>query len=92
MVLEISNASVAQDIEKAAEFYKTLELATYPGHNIYDFTTEALRNIKIMQGGYPLPYQTESSLIRKVCKIKSEYFNRTMYNHLYKAQKMEDDH
>ena len=54
MVLEVSNASVAQDIEKAAEYYKELNLATYPGQNISDFATDALRHIKIMQGGYAL--------------------------------------
>ena len=92
MVLEVSNASVAQDIEKAAEDYKELNLATYPGQNISDFATDALRHIKIMQGGYALAYQTGSSLIRKVCKTESDYFNRTMYNHLDKARKMEDEH
>ena len=45
-----------------------------------------------MQGGYTLPYQTRSSLLRKVRNTESEYFNRTVYNHLDKARKMKDDH
>ena len=55
MVLKVSNALVTQDVEKAAENYKTLELATYPGHNISDFDTDSLRHIKIIQGEYALP-------------------------------------
>ena len=45
-----------------------------------------------MQVEDALPYQTGSSLIRKVCKTESEYFNRTMYDHLHKARNMEDNH
>ena len=92
MVLEVSNASVAQDIDKAVQDFKDIDLANYPGQNISDFATDALRHIKVMQGGYALPYQTGSNLIRKVCSTESAYFNRTMYNHLDKVRKMEDEH
>ena len=44
-----------------------------------------------MQGEDALPYQTGSSLTRKL-RIKSEYFNRKMYSCFDKARKMEDDH
>ena len=48
MVLGVSNVSIAQNIENAVEYYKTLKLATYPGQNIYEFVTNILRHIKIM--------------------------------------------
>ena len=66
MVLDVSNASVAQDIDKAVQDFKDIDLANYPGQNISDFATDALRHIKVMQGGYALPYQTGSNIIRKV--------------------------
>ena len=92
MVLGVSNVSIAQNIENAVEYYKTLKLATYPGQNISDFATDTLCHIKIIQGGYALAYHTRSRIIKKVCKIESEYFNRKMYNHLDKARKIEDNH
>ena len=51
-------------------------LDSYPGENVTDFTTEAQRLIKIMQGDYALPVNTGSKLIQKVTKASCEYFNR----------------
>ena len=50
-VLEVSNASVAQDIDKVVQDFKDIDLANYPGQNISDFVTDALCYIKIMHGG-----------------------------------------
>ena len=56
MVLEVSDASVAHDIDKAVQDFKDIDLANYPGQNISDSVTDALCHINIMQGGYSLPY------------------------------------
>ena len=55
MALETCNASVSHDIDGAGVLFSDLKLETYPGENISDFTTEALRLIKIMAGGNALP-------------------------------------
>jgi hypothetical protein len=58
--LEICNASVSHDIDGATESFYAVTLDKYPGENIAEFSTEALRLIKIMQGGYALPIDTGS--------------------------------
>ena len=52
-------------------------------------SNEAQRLIKIMRGGYSLPYQLGSTQIRDVCTTRSEYFNRFMINLLNKTLEME---
>jgi hypothetical protein len=54
MGLETCNASVSYDIDGAIESFYALTLENDPGENIAEFATEALRLIKIMQGGYAL--------------------------------------
>ena len=92
MVLEVSNVSVAQDIDIAVQDSKDIDLANYHGHNIFGFVTDALRHIKFMQGWYTLSYQNGSDLIRNICSTESTYFNRTMCSHLDEARKMGDNH
>ena len=48
MVLEVSDTSVAHDIDKAVQDFKDTDLANYPGQNISDFATDTLCHIKIM--------------------------------------------
>ena len=50
--------------------------------------TSALKYIKVMEGGYALPRNLSSSLI-KTNTLSCDYFNRTMYNHLDKVNDME---
>ena len=66
MVLDLCNASADQDIEAATITFGKLSLAEYPGENVEHFATEALRLIKIMQGGYALPYMLGTDLLVKV--------------------------
>ena len=68
MGLETCNASVSHNIDGATELYYALTLDNYPGKNISEFATEALRLIKIMQGGYALPVHIGSQLLQKICK------------------------
>jgi hypothetical protein len=79
MALETCNASVFHDIEGAKKKLEALELATYPGENVTDFTSDAQRLIKIMQGAYALPVNTGSNLINKLTTTSSEFFNRKMW-------------
>ena len=73
MALETCNASVFHDIEGAKNKLEALELHTYPGENVADYTSEAQRLIKIMQGAYALPVNTGSKLINKLTKTSSEF-------------------
>ena len=90
MILEICNASADLDIEAATDALDGLKLSTYPGEDIEGFATEAQRLIRVMQGGYALPYSTGSNLISKVTKTQCAYFNRTMFNYLDEVREMED--
>ena len=92
MILEVCNASFTYDIDGARTSLTTIKLVDYPGENISDFADESLRLIKILQGGYSLPYQLGSQLLRKVCETQSMYFNRNMYVHYDKALAMERAH
>ena len=75
MALDVCNASAVEDIEDAVSTFQALKLDAYPGENIVDFTTEALRLLKIMDTGYALPYKIGSTLLMKVEKTSSNYFN-----------------
>ena len=90
MVLDICNSSTDHDIEAATASFKNLGLSNYPGENIEEFTTEALRLIKIMQGSWALPRTLGSDLLHKVSGTSSQYFNRTVFNYLDKVRVMED--
>ena len=89
MALETCNASVSHDIDGAAKAFDELALDTYPGENITNLTTEALRLLKIMQGGYALPVHTGSRLLMKVTKTSSEEFNRKVFARLDPVKEME---
>ena len=89
MALETCNASVSHDINGAATAFVALTLDTYPGENVSDFSTEALRLIKIMQGEYALPVNTGSRLLQKVTRTSCEEFNRKVFNLLDFVKTME---
>jgi len=67
MVLDGCHASFAFKMDDAAKSLSTLTLETFDGENVSKFASEAQRLIKIMKGGYTLPYQLGSQLIQKVC-------------------------
>ena len=71
MVLATCNASVFHDVEGAKRKLDALELSLYTGENVTDFTSDAQRLIKIMQGAYAIP-----NLITKLTASTSEFFNR----------------
>ena len=65
MILDsICNSSADLAIETAIASFISLSLADFHVENIEDF---ALRLIKIMQGGYTLPYSLGSDLIVVMC-------------------------
>ena len=92
MVLEVCHASFSFKMDKAGKSLEALTLSDFPGENISKFSNEAQRLIKIMKGGYALPYQLGSQILQKVCNTQSLYFNRTMYNLMDHALKLEKDH
>lgn len=89
MALETCNASVSHDIDGAAQAFADLTLDNYPGENVANLSNEGLRLIRIMKGGYALPVNTGSRLLRKVARTSCEEFNRTIYNLLDTVKKME---
>ena len=92
MVIEVCHASFVYKIDDADIILTALCLAEFPGENVSKFSNEAQRLIKIMKGGYSLPYQIGSTLIRKVCTTQSDYFNCSMLNLLDKTLEMEKSH
>ena len=92
MVLEVCHASFSFKMDEAGKSLEALTLSDFPGENISKFSNEAQRLIKIMKGGYALPYQLGSQILQKVCNTQSLYFNRTMYNLMDHALKLEKDH
>lgn len=89
MALEASNASVALDIDDAIEKFASLSLSSYPGENVKGFATEALRLIKIMEGGYCLPLRLGSDLLKKVYSTSCEHFNRWIHARLDEVRELE---
>lgn len=79
MTLDTCNASVEMDIDGAKESFKTLSLDDYPGENVTELATSALKYLKIMRGDYAIDVTVGSSLIKKVCGTSSDSFNRRMH-------------
>lgn len=55
MALDTCNASVQRDIAGAQTKYNNLSLDSYPGEDVTELATEALRLINILAGSYALP-------------------------------------
>jgi hypothetical protein len=79
MALATSNASVFHDVEGAKRKLEALDLASYPGENVTDFTSEAQRLNKVMQDAYAIPVNTGFNLVAKLTGTSSEFFNRKMW-------------
>ena len=61
----------------------------YPGKDITELATEALRLLHILSGSYFLPLNLGSKLLKKVTNTSSEFFNRKMYSLLDSARTLE---
>ena len=75
MALDTCNASVQRDIAGAQTRYEKLTLESYPGEDVTELATEALRLIHILSGSYALPLNLGTTLIKKVTNTSSEFFN-----------------
>ena len=89
MTLEASNVSAEQDIKGAETIYEALTLADYPGENISDFITAALKQLKIMNTNYGMAPDVGSKLIKKVSATESTTFNHRALNLLDDTWRME---
>ena len=89
MVLGVCHASFSFKMDDAGKSLEVLTLSDFPGENISKFSNEAQRLIKIMKGGYALPYQLGSQILQKFCTIQSLYFNRSMFTLMDHALKLE---
>ena len=92
MVLEVCHASCTFKIDEASKSLDALSLADFPGESISKFLNETQRLIKILKGGYALPYQLGSQIQNKDCSTRSLYFNRSVFNLLDKAMALEKAH
>ena len=90
MALDTCNASVQRDVAGAQKKYEQLSLDDYPGENVTELATEALRLIHILSGSYALPLNLGTTLIKKVTKTSSEFFNRKMFTLLDAARTLEN--
>ena len=92
MVMEACHASVSLDISSATSSLTSLSLSAFPGENISDFATEALRLLKILiAGSYSIDYQWGTKILIKVTNTSTQYFNLAMWDLFKNAKKMEDD-
>ena len=89
MALDKCNASVQRDIAEAQRRFDTLSLDSYPGEDVTELATEALRLIHILPGSYTLPLTLVSTLVKKVTNTSSEFFNRKMFVLLDEARILE---
>ena len=79
MALDTCNASVQRDVAGAHTSFDNLSLDSYPGEDITELATEALRLIHFLSSSYSLPLDLGSKLIKKVTNTSSEFFNRKMF-------------
>ena len=89
MALDTCNALVQHDIAGAQKRYENLTLDSFPGEDITELATEALRLIHILAGLYDLPLTLDSMLIKKVTSTLSEFFNCKMFALLDKTRTLE---
>ena len=89
MALDTCNASVQRDVAGAQVAFDALSLDSYPGEDVTELATEALRLIHILSGSYSLPINLGTKLIKKVTKTSSEFFNRKMFALLDSARTLE---
>ena len=89
MALDACNASVQHNVAGAQTKYDKLTLDSYPGENVTELATEALRLIHILSGSYALPLDFGTKLIKKVTNTSSEFFNHKMVDLLDKARTLE---
>ena len=78
-----------RDITGAQTKFDALSLDLYPGEDITELATEALRLIHILSGSYALPLNLGSKLIKMVSNTSSDFFNRKMHALLDSARTLE---
>ena len=89
MALDTCNATVQRDIAGAQVKFDALTLDSYPGKDVTELATEALRLIHILSRSYALLLNLGTKLIKKVKKTSSEFFNRKMFTLLDQARTLE---
>ena len=89
MAIDTCNASVQRDIAGAQAKFDELTLDTYPGEDVTELATEALRLLHILAGSYALPINLGSKLLKKVTNTSSEFFNQKMFTILDAARTLE---
>ena len=89
MILNSYISSAVLAIDGSEKSFKDTTLSDFQGENVSSLATSALKYVKVMEGGYALPRNLSSSLTKKATASSCDCFNRTMYNHMDKANDME---
>ena len=76
-------------ITGARYYFTNLALSDYPGQNVVNISTTALKLIKIMQQGNAPPLDIGYKLLLKVYDTSFDYFNQQVFTHLGKALTLE---
>ena len=76
-------------ITSERDYFTNLSLSDYPGHNVGNLATTALKSIKITQQGYAPPVDLGSKLLLKVSDTSCAYFNQRLFNNWDKALTLE---
>ena len=66
IIIDTCNTSSAIDIEGAETYFTNISLNDFPGENISDIVTNALRHIKVMCGAYDIYPKLGMTLLLKV--------------------------
>ncbi|GFH49693.1 predicted protein [Chaetoceros tenuissimus] len=90
LALKNTNNLVTYAIGKAWKALEELELISYPGENVGDLVKDCLKFLHIMDGGYCLPYNVQSTFLYKVNDTNSSNFNFQVSALLQTVLVMED--
>ena len=89
IIIDTCNTSSAIDIEGAETYFTNISLNDFPGENISDIVTHALRHIKVMCGAYDIYPKLGMTLLLKVWKTSSDIFNQSILNYYSDTDEVE---
>ena len=92
MVLEYCNMDMSTGVTSARDYFSNLVLSDYPGQNVGNLITNALKLIKIVQQVYALPVDIGSKILLKVSDTSCAHFNRRVFTRLDRTLTLEQQY
>ena len=65
IILEVCNSFASLDIQGAENSFKSLSLSNFPGENVPELVTFALKYIEVIENRYALPVDIGLGLIKR---------------------------